>query len=66
MVHSLQWKGAEEFKEKTLRGWKVSSKENSVGEKHAGQVKSHGGLTFLTVEGAGHMVCPLPCPKADR
>ena len=37
----------------------------TVGGAVAGQVKSGGGLTFLTVEGAGHMV-PMDQPANVR
>ena len=50
MVDSLEWSGAKEFKKQELSAW------TAEGEKRAGRFKSAGGLTFLTIEGAGHMV----------
>lgn len=55
-VHSMEWSGQQEF---------VSSDEMPFlvdGEK-AGVLKSHGPLSFLKVDNAGHMV-PMDQPKA--
>lgn len=52
-----QWKAAEEFRSASLKEWQLSDGTA------AGQAKSGGGLTFVQVEGAGHMV-PMDQPKA--
>ncbi len=51
MVNKLVWKDSDTFQRQKLKPWSVGGKPNSV----AGKFKSSGGLTFLTVEGAGHM-----------
>ncbi|TFK38771.1 serine carboxypeptidase [Crucibulum laeve] len=51
----LEWSGQEEFGSQDLREWTVDGKR-------AGLTRSAGGLTFATVEGAGHMV-PYDKPK---
>ncbi|PVF96679.1 peptidase S10 serine carboxypeptidase [Serendipita vermifera] len=48
MVQSLDWTGTRSFVKKELQHWKV---DGSV----AGETKSEGHLTFVTVRGAGHM-----------
>jgi hypothetical protein len=45
----LEWSGQSEFVKQELRSWKVD------GEK-VGSVRSSGPFTFVTVDGAGHMV----------
>ncbi|KAK7461330.1 hypothetical protein VKT23_008509 [Stygiomarasmius scandens] len=45
---ALEWTGQEEFVRKPLREWAVDGKR-------AGKTRKEGGLTFATVEGAGHM-----------
>lgn len=46
----LEWSGQEKFVgQGALRDW-------SVGGKVAGRTRSAGGLTFATIDGAGHMV----------
>jgi carboxypeptidase C (cathepsin A) len=45
----LQWSGREEFVKEELRPWTVN------GEK-VGLVRSKNGLSFVTVDAAGHMV----------
>lgn len=54
---ALEWSGAGEFTGEALRVWEVDGKR-------AGRVRSKKGLglTFATVEGAGHMV-PYDKPK---
>ncbi|KXN88058.1 hypothetical protein AN958_07790 [Leucoagaricus sp. SymC.cos] len=52
---NLDWSGKEEYVKEELREWSVD------GEK-AGMVRSKGGLTFATVDAAGHMV-PYDKPK---
>jgi cathepsin A (carboxypeptidase C) len=45
----LEWSGHDEFSTQPLREWKVDGKV-------AGTTRSAQGLTFATIEGAGHMV----------
>lgn len=45
----LEWSGQEDFVKEALREWLVDGNK-------AGMVRSKGGLTFATVDGAGHMV----------
>ncbi|KAH7885523.1 Alpha/Beta hydrolase protein [Phlebopus sp. FC_14] len=52
---NMPWSGQETFKEEPLRVWEV---EGEV----VGKTRSTGGLTFATVDGAGHMV-PYDKPK---
>ena len=47
---ALEWSGKSEFESKELRSWKADGKK-------AGMVRNSGPFTFLTVDGAGHMVC---------
>lgn len=54
----LPWKGQSKFAAEPIRPWKASI----TGEK-AGEVKSHGLLTYLRVYGAGHMM-PLDQPES--
>ena len=56
-TNSTQWKGQAEFRQATLMDWKLSS------GKVAGQARSGGGLTFVEVEEAGHMV-PMGQPES--
>ena len=46
---ALQWSGQEEFSGQPLMDWKHDGKR-------AGRTRSAKGLTYATVEGAGHMV----------
>jgi carboxypeptidase C (cathepsin A) len=48
-VQGLDWSGAKEFVQKELREWKIDGKV-------AGETKTEGRLTFVTMRGAGHMV----------
>lgn len=48
-TRALEWSGHEAFSKQALRAWNVSGTQ-------AGQVRSAQGLTFATIEGAGHMV----------
>jgi carboxypeptidase C (cathepsin A) len=47
---NLEWSGHDEFSTQPLREWKVDGKT-------AGMTRSAQGLTFATIDGAGHMVC---------
>lgn len=49
MTLSLEWAGRDEFKAQPLREWKVDGEV-------AGVTRSAGPLTFVTINGAGHMV----------
>ncbi|KAG7090430.1 hypothetical protein E1B28_009549 [Marasmius oreades] len=51
----LEWSGKEGFREQRLREWVVDGKV-------AGKMRRLGGLTFVTVDGAGHMA-PYDKPK---
>lgn len=51
-VRALEWSGADEWRKEGLGEWNIPG-----GEAVAGKVRSSGGLTFATIEGAGHMVC---------
>ena len=46
---ALEWSGHEEFSTQSLREWKVDGKS-------VGMTRSAKGLTFATIDGAGHMV----------
>lgn len=48
----LEWHGHEEFSAQPLRDWSVDGKK-------AGETRSAKGLTFATVNGAGHLVRPF-------
>lgn len=48
---AMDWSGKEEFNKQSLRDWVVDGKS-------AGKTRSAKGLTFATVEAAGHMVRP--------
>ncbi|KAF7975337.1 hypothetical protein HWV62_9779 [Athelia sp. TMB] len=54
-TRKLQWSGAEAYGLEKLNEWKVEGKV-------AGKVRAKGALTYVTVEGAGHMV-PYNKPK---
>jgi len=56
VANTLEWSGKETFANKALSPLVVAGQE-------MGQWKSHGGLTFVQVEDAGHMV-PLDQPAA--
>ncbi|KAI0772248.1 serine carboxypeptidase [Irpex lacteus] len=55
MVDSLDWTGKGTFRAAGSREWKVDGEV-------AGLVRSGGGLTFVTLDGAGHLV-PYDKPK---
>lgn len=55
-TNSTKWAQEEEYKKASFQKWMVDGEE-------AGSFKSGGGLTFLEVERAGHMV-PADQPKA--
>jgi serine carboxypeptidase-like clade 4 len=57
MANTISWSGQSSFASQPLSAW-------TVGGAEAGQVKSSGGLTFVMVEQAGHMV-PLDQPAAS-
>ncbi|KAJ2911929.1 hypothetical protein MD484_g8484, partial [Candolleomyces efflorescens] len=46
---ALEWSGQQNFRSQPLRDWYVDGKK-------AGRTRGSGGLTFATVDGAGHMV----------
>ncbi|EJD41493.1 serine carboxypeptidase [Auricularia subglabra TFB-10046 SS5] len=48
-VHEMHWTGREEFNKQPLKEWMYEGKT-------AGVVKSAHGLTFATIDGAGHLV----------
>lgn len=48
---ALKWSGHDAFNKEELREWEVN-------EEIAGQTQSANGLTFATINGAGHMVGP--------
>ncbi|KZS92434.1 serine carboxypeptidase [Sistotremastrum niveocremeum HHB9708] len=54
MVNSLEWRDSHTFVQKELMPWHVSNSHEKTPP--AGSVKTAGGLTFLTIEEAGHMV----------
>jgi carboxypeptidase C (cathepsin A) len=49
MTRGLAWAGQAAFGAQELRAWEVDGRV-------AGRVRAHGGLTYATVDGAGHMV----------
>jgi carboxypeptidase C (cathepsin A) len=51
MTRGLEWSGNATFGTQELRPWRVDGHV-------AGHTRAHGGLTFATVDGAGHMVRP--------
>lgn len=57
----LQWSGSVPFNAEPIKEWFVDSK-NSTGEA-AGEWREHGGLTYVTVRGAGHSEY---LPSTDR
>lgn len=50
MTLELEWTGQADFASQALREWKVNGTV-------AGVTRSAGPLTFVTIHGAGHMVC---------
>lgn len=56
-VEKMEWPGQAEFLASPLADWSLSSGQV------AGQARAHGGLTFLSVYDAGHMV-PMNQPEA--
>ncbi|KAM0007392.1 putative carboxypeptidase C [Helianthus debilis subsp. tardiflorus] len=56
-VEAMEWSGRKEFEVSRIVKFEVDGKE-------AGELKSHGPLTFLKVHDAGHMV-PMDQPKAS-
>ncbi|KAJ7057230.1 serine carboxypeptidase [Mycena amicta] len=57
---ALEWSGAEAFRAAELRPWAIGGDLKKNGQ--AGLVRSAKGLTFLTIDKAGHMV-PYDKPK---
>lgn len=57
MAETISWKGQTTFANTPLSTWEIAGVE-------AGQVKSSGGLTFIQIEDAGHMV-PMDQPAAS-
>lgn len=53
MTLALEWTGQDAYRNEPLREWLVA-------DEVAGKVRSGGGLTFATIDGAGHMVCFSP------
>lgn len=46
---ALEWSGQDEFSTQSLRDWKIDGRS-------VGTTRSAKGLTFATIDGAGHMV----------
>ena len=57
LAETISWSGMTEFNKQPYSAWEISGIE-------AGQIKSYGGLTFVQVEDAGHMV-PMDQPAAS-
>ncbi|OSX56451.1 hypothetical protein POSPLADRAFT_1160107 [Postia placenta MAD-698-R-SB12] len=55
MTLALEWSGQQDFAAEPLRGWKVDGD-------FVGLTRTAGPLTFVTIDGAGHMV-PYDKPK---
>src|ERR1700761_1484356 len=55
MVKTLEWNDSDEFSKQEWRDWHVKG-DGSASNSPAGKIKNAGRLTFLTIEGAGHMV----------
>ena len=55
---ALEWSGREGYRAQPLREWSVNGKK-------AGKVRSYGGLSFVTIDGAGHMVRNV-CQSLER
>jgi hypothetical protein len=53
---ALEWSGQNEFANKPLREWEVDGKRAGKVRSSSGTTGSAGKFTFVTVEGAGHMV----------
>ncbi|KAJ7086299.1 Alpha/Beta hydrolase protein [Mycena crocata] len=60
-TRALEWSGQEEFAAEPLRAWAVGG-DLAKAKGRAGLARSAKGLTFATVDGAGHMV-PYDKPK---
>ena len=59
MTLGLEWSSQRAFRSQPLREWKV---EGEV----AGKTRSAGGLTFATIDAAGHMVRGRPVHMYDN
>jgi carboxypeptidase C (cathepsin A) len=57
MADTLVWSGSAEYAKQSLQAWEIAGVQ-------AGQYKSYKGLTFVQIEGAGHMV-PMDQPAAS-
>jgi carboxypeptidase C (cathepsin A) len=57
LAETIVWSGKSAYNSATLQPWTIAGVE-------AGQIKSSGGLTFIQVEDAGHMV-PLNQPASS-
>lgn len=57
LTDTIKWKGQSTYVETPYSAWMISGVE-------AGQIKSSGGLTYIGVESAGHMV-PMDQPAAS-
>jgi hypothetical protein len=66
MVNILEWEDSDKFAKQEYRDWYANG-EKEKSETRAGWVKNAGRLTFLMIEGAGHMVSWHYCfsTKAD-
>ncbi len=53
MTLGLEWTGQDAYRSEHLREWLVDGEV-------AGKVRTGGGLTFATIDGAGHMVRLFP------
>lgn len=52
MALAVEWSGQATFNSRQLREWEYNGAT-------VGKTRSAGNLTFATVYGAGHMVCPV-------
>jgi carboxypeptidase C (cathepsin A) len=50
-TEKLEWSGAAEYRAASWRDWNVQD-----GDSKAGETKTFGPFTFVTIRGAGHMV----------
>jgi hypothetical protein len=55
MIDILEWKDSGEFGKQDYRDW-YTNPSDGLKQTRAGWVKNAGKLTFLTIEGAGHLV----------
>jgi carboxypeptidase C (cathepsin A) len=57
MADTISWKGQKDYNDAAYQGFTIAGV-------NAGQIKTAGGLTYIGIEGAGHMV-PLDQPAAS-